>query len=137
MPRAKQAKSRAAVAQVMLDLPEDLKAPEGLSERSLQAWETIVQFLVANDLTYTGGCGAFMDPKEWKERGGEYGTESVLVIFHEGSEVGQAFSMDDCYERGGGANCYAKLEAMSDELAKIGLFAEQCTRRYSAVYEIK
>lgn len=137
MARAKKAKSRVAVAQVMLDLPNDFKAPEGLSKRGLAAWEVIVQFLVANGLTYTGGCGAFIDPKEWKARGGEYGCESVLVVFHEGSEVGAAFSMDHCYEHGGGsAKSYAKLEAMSDELAKIGLFAEQCTRTYSAVYEI-
>jgi hypothetical protein len=128
----------AAVAQVMLDLPKDLAMPEGLSARGAQAWEVIVQFLVANGLTYTGGCGAFMDPKEWRERGGEYGCESVLVVFHEGSEVGAAFSMDHCYERGGGrASSYAKLEAMQAELAKIGLFAEQCTRTYSAVYEIQ
>ncbi len=29
------------------------------------------------------------------------------------------------------------IEEMSDELAKLGLFAEQCTRTYSGVYEIK
>lgn len=129
-------KSDAAdVVQVMLDLPEDMEMPEGLSARGFQAWQAIVQFLSKNGLIYTGGCKTFMDPKEWT---GEYGKNSVLLVFHEGSEVGAAFSYDHCYEHGGGsAKGYAKLEAMQDELEKIGLFAEQCTLGYSAVYEVR
>lgn len=128
----------AAVVQVMLDLPPDLAMPNGLSARGFQAWELIVQFLARHSLTDAGGCKAFMDPKEWKARGGEYGTRSVLIVFHEGGDIGHAFSYDRCYERGSGrASSYAKLEAMSDELKKIGLYAEQCTRRYSAIYEVQ
>lgn len=125
----------AAVAQIMLDLPRDLNAPEGLSARGMQAWNCIVQFLAEHGLIYTGGCEAFRNPKDWD---GDYGKRSVLVVLHEGSEVGRAFSYDYCYEHGGGRpESYKVLEKMSDELAKIGLYAEQCTRTYSAVYEIR
>lgn len=134
MPKQFKKSDAAAVAQVMLDLPEDLAVPEGLTARGFRAWETIVQFLSKNGLTCTGGCKAFMNPKDWT---GEYGKSSVLLVFHEGSEVGAAFSYDYCYEHGGSANSYEKLGAMQDELAKVGLVAEQCTLGYSAVYEIK
>ena len=126
--------AEAAVAQVMLDLPEDLAMPEGLSERAAQAWNVIVQFLAENGLTHTGGRKAFVNPSEWTG----YSEESLLLVFHEGSDVGQAFSLDYCYERrGSGASCYAKLEAMAEKLRRIGLFTELASRCYSAVYEIR
>ena len=105
----------------------DLQTPSDLTTLGKTACETIVAFLKKKKLTNTGGGKAFYSPKEWKERGEDYGTESELVVVHDGGDHARAFSWD--YED------YTTIEALNVELAKIGLFAEQCTTWYSAIYK--
>lgn len=113
--------------------------PEGLSAEGVRAYETITAFLrerFDGDLPETGGCKTFYSPKEWAERGEEYGRSSVLIVVYEGSDVAPFFSLDACYEqaRPGKSNCYARQEAMADKLGAIGLYSEECTTWYCAVY---
>jgi len=116
--------SISAIAEVM-EFNSDLLPPEGISPRAKQAYDVILPFLIAHDLTFTGGCQVFHRPEDWD---GDYGKGSVLVILYEGASAGNAFSYD--------REQYPLIEALDKELAKIGLFSEQCTTYYSAVYEI-
>ena len=75
-----------------------------------------------------GGCKAFWTPKEWKAKGENYGRDSVLVLCHDGGDLGPFFSYD--YE------AYTLMDQMRDKLAAIGLYPEQCTGWYTALYEL-
>lgn len=75
---------------------------------------------------HLGEYPSFYTPQEWKERGEEYGTESELVVVHDGGYLAPYFNWDYC--------CYGDVERMGKALGKIGYFAEQCTCWYSAVY---
>ena len=75
-----------------------------------------------------GGCKAFYTPKEWKERGEEYGTTSELILVHDGGDMAPYCNWDYC--------SYEMVEALSDVLRAEGYFVEQCTSWYSAVYEV-
>jgi hypothetical protein len=107
---------------------KDLNKPDGLDKLGTLAHKTIIKFLTKSDLTNTGGCKAFYSPEEWKERGEDYGTNSKLVIVHDGGSLASVFNLD--YEQ------YELNESMNQELIRHGLFVEQCTSWYSAVYEI-
>ena len=104
----------------------DLHQPDNLSDTGKQAHEAIVAFLEKNGLTYTGGCRTFYSPKEWEERGEDYGRNSELVIVHDGGDPGDAFSWD--------RENYKVIEAMNETLKPLGVYSEQCTCWYSAIY---
>lgn len=75
----------------------------------------------------TGGCRPFYTPAEWKNRGEDYGTESVLVLVHDGGDLARFCNSD-----------YADLRAMEDFrsfLKSKNLYLEGCTCWYSAIYE--
>lgn len=99
--------------------------------------EAIYQFLVAetkrermddepDSLPYAG-CRAFWSPEEWLEKGEEYGRNAVLVLCHDGSDLGRYCSYDKCD--------YAAIERLSAHLAPLGCYVEQCTSWYSAVHK--
>lgn len=73
-----------------------------------------------------GGCRAFYSPKEWAERGEEYGRESVLIICHDGGSLAPFCRYDY-----GDYDAIARLDAA---LRSVGYYVEQCTSWYSAVY---
>ena len=78
---------------------------------------------------YGGGCKAFYSPKEWKKRGEDYGTESLLILCHDGGDLAPLCNWD--YE------CYKSMEDFNDFLQqKHGVYLEQCTSWYSAVYPL-
>ena len=104
---------------VDLDIPED-------DPKAAAAAVVVRSFLEKREATYTGGCRAFYSPREWAARCEQYGLNSVLVICHDGGSVGQFFSYDQ--------EDYDAIEAMSEELRQHGLYAEQCTTWYSALY---
>jgi hypothetical protein len=104
----------------------DLQQPNDLSTKGKQAHKAIVAFLEKHKLTYTGGCRAFYSPKEWTERGEEYGCDSELVIVHDGGNVGDAFSYD--------SENYGMIEEMNILLKPLGVYSEPCTRWYTAIY---
>ena len=76
-----------------------------------------------------GGCRAFYSTKEWKDRGESYGLNSLLILCHDGGDLGPLCSWD--YE------CYKAMDDFSNFLReKHGVYIEQCTSWYSAVYSI-
>lgn len=72
-------------------------------------------------------CKPFYTPKEWTERGEDYGTESELVVVYDG-----LYSFSHICNTDYGFKAYEKLQ---EELSKAGYFFEQCTNWYGAVYK--
>lgn len=104
-----------------------LEKPEGLSELGGKAYDSIIEFLKANELTDTGGCKVFYSPKQWREKGERYGIGSELIICYDGGDHARAFAY--AYE------AYSTMEALSNHLQPLGVFCEQCTGWYSAIYK--
>lgn len=123
-----QSDPRTEYKETMQNIAIDLARPENLSPEGNAAYDTILSFLKEIDLMYTGGCKVFYSPEEWKERGEQYGTKSHLVVVYDGGAHGQAFSLDHA------APSYVHHEAMRDRLGEIGLYTEECTTWYCAVY---
>jgi len=59
---------------------------------------------------------------------GRYGHGSLMILLHDSCDPLAAYVNYDCQQ-------YAKIEQLSDALSDIGLFVEDCTGDYSAVYE--
>lgn len=104
---------------------DDLKVPEGLSDLGKKAAEAV---LATTGAESGGGCRAFYTPEEWAARGEKYGTGSVLVVVHDGGDLAPSFNMDHC--------AYESMERVRKALEPLGLYAEQCTSWYSAIYKI-
>jgi len=100
----------------------DLRRPEGLSARGEEAWRAVTSFLSERGLTQTGGCRAFYSPEEWRKRGEKYGVNSELVIVYDGGDVR--------------AVCGMGRGPVDDRLKALGLYIEECTGWYSAVYPV-
>lgn len=100
--------------------------PKGLSKKGRDAAKVILDFLKEKGLTDHGGGGKFYSPKEWKDRGESYGTNSVLVVTHDGGDHAGAFNWD--YEQ------YGLLDELRLRLNAEGMYQEQCTCWYSAIY---
>lgn len=121
-----------------------LDMPENLDDAGRRAYEIIVAYLRQHDLTHTGGCKAFYAPVEWAEREEQYGTQSRLVVVYDGGDLRPVFSMDAAYdldcaiyeETGKTREPYSLYEGMQDKLREAGLYFEECTRWYSAVYSV-
>jgi len=113
----------------------DLIMPDGLDEKGQKAHAIIIEYLKANKLTCTE-LRAFYAPAEWRERGEQYGTESHLIVMYDGAtSLQRVFSMDACYAMTRpGVDCYALYEGMQAKLGEAGLFFEECTRWYAAIY---
>jgi hypothetical protein len=107
--------------------------PKGLSKKGRQAYRAIVDALRKHGLVYTGGGRAFYSPKEWKDRGEDYGTESQLVVVYDGGDLFYVFnsSMHSEFEKPANVR-----EEIDKRLADFGLYVEECTGWYAAVYEI-
>lgn len=114
---------------IMKNITADLVCPKDVSARGHLAYEIIMKFLKENDLTYTGGCKVFHSPQEWKERGEQYGTKSHLIVAYDGGNHGQVFSLDHASPH------YELYETMQKTLAQHGLYTEECTCWYCAVYD--
>ena len=104
----------------------NLDKPTGLGPRGEAAYDAIVAFLRRRKMTYTGGCKTFYSPAEWKARGEKYGLESALIVVYAGGEVRRAFCADE--------EDYKCIDAMHAALEKVGLYAEECTGWYCAIY---
>jgi hypothetical protein len=103
--------------------------PADLSPKGRKAAKAILAFLTENDMTDHGGGGKFYSPQEWEDRGEDYGTKSLLIVTHDGGDHASAFNWD--YER------YDVIEDLRLRLKEIGVYAEQCTSWYSAIYKIR
>ena len=105
--------------------------PTNLEANGKLAYKIITDFLIQNLATYTGGCKPFYSPSEWKERGERYGTKSHLVIVYDGGDLSRIFNSDYA-----ALNNYKLYEAVGSQLREYGLFVEECTSWYSAIYSI-
>lgn len=105
---------------------ESWPIPEDLDPLGRTAAETLRDFFAENGITGHGGGGKFYSPREWAARGERYGTESLLIVTHEGGNHAGAFNLD--YQQ------YALFDAMVRRLDTIGVFCEACTSWYSAIY---
>lgn len=102
--------------------------PDDLSADGRRAAEAIHAFLVARDMSYHGGGGRFYSPQMWKDRGERYGTESLLVITHDGGDHACAFNLD--------YGAHAVHEELQNRLGELGMFVEAATSWYSSVYPL-
>lgn len=100
--------------------------PAGLSKAGREAAKVIRDYLVEAGLDDHGGGGRFYTPREWRDRGEAYGTNSLLIVTHDGGDHAAAFNWD--YE------AYSVMEELRRRLARIGVYGEQCTSWYSAIY---
>ena len=100
--------------------------PADLCEDGRQAANVIRDFLAEHDATNHGGGGKFYSPSQWADRGEAYGTNSLLVITHDGGDHAGAFNLD--YEQ------YEMNNELQKRLMSRGMFVEGCTCWYSAVY---
>lgn len=107
-------------------MADDFEMPADLTETGKRAYGLILDFLKENHLQFAGGCKTFYSPDEWKSRGESYGRDSQLIVVYDGGDVGNAFSFD--------MENYDMVEKLRVRLADAGLFSEQCTTWYSAVY---
>ena len=104
---------------------DTLRIPAGL-RKGQKAADVILAMLRMDDNLDTGGCRAFYSPAEWKRRGEEYGTKSLLVVVYDGGDLYHYFSyMSESHER---------RERMEKALDAAGFWVEPCTNWYSAVY---
>lgn len=109
-------------------MSKGLEIPKDLKPKARKAAEAIVRVLAENEATNTGGCRAFYSPDEWSDRGEDYGTGSVLVVVHDGGDHAAFFNY--AYEQPG------LMEKVQEALRPLGLYVEQCTGWYSAVYGV-
>jgi hypothetical protein len=110
---------------------EDFKIPKGLSCKGQKAAEVIVAVIQKHTIDRNpdgGGCRAFYTPEEWTDREELYGQDSELVVCHDGGDAAAYFNYD--YE------CYKMMDFMQRELERHGMYAEQCTSWYTAIYKI-
>lgn len=128
----------------MASKSDDLGMPRDLGSAGRRAYEIIVEYLKARGLDDNGGCKAFYSPAEWRKREEAYGTESHLVVVYDGGAIRPVFSMDAAYdldcavyqETGEKREPYQLYEGMQAKLREAGLYFEECTRWYSAVYSV-
>jgi hypothetical protein len=114
--------------EALMTTRDDLAIPTDLAPKGRKAAEAILSLLREKAADDTGGCKAFYSPEEWAERGESYGTESLLVVVHDGGCHAPFFNLDYCM--------YGYWEAMSAHLRKHGVYAEQCTSWYTAIYPL-
>jgi len=106
----------------------DLNAmPKGLSKTGQKAYRAIMAKLKQANALDTGGCRTFYSPAEWQARGEDYGCNSELIVVYDGGDVRPFFSYDE--------ECYSLIENMRQALEAKGVYSEQCTTWYSAVYD--
>jgi hypothetical protein len=89
--------------------------------------KVILQVAKKCGMSYTGGCTPFYSPTEWKERGEKYGRESLLIACHDGGDLEGFFSP---YE-----NIEEFSEMLRAALEAEGMYFENCTGWYTAIYE--
>lgn len=107
----------------------DFDIPKGLSKVGRKAAYAIRNKVIAafgKDAS-GGGCKAFYTPAEWAERGEEYGTRSELIVVYDGGCLRPFFEHE-------GMNS-SLIDSLVDVLAEIGVYSENCTGWYSAVYK--
>lgn len=105
-----------------------LDIPENLSVQGKAAVEVIIKRVRADQANPIGLEQAFCSAQDWADRGEKYGLKSELIIIHDGGDLGPYFSYD--------RENYNAIEKMDKDLHEIGMYAQQCTRWYTAIYKL-
>ena len=106
------------------------KIPTPLKREGRRAAKIIRDYCQTHDLGSSERM--FYSPREWTDRGEQYGTESLLVIVHEACDASIAISLDGAYNSGVSYDHYNALDkALRDE----GLYLEGLYSWCSAVYK--
>jgi hypothetical protein len=105
----------------------DLDIPTGLSAKGRKGAKIIKKFLTDIGETSQGGCRLFYTPQEWKNRGELYGTSGELVVVYDGGYL---------YSVMNGEFGWSSQTKLNDLLQAEGLYLEQSTNWYSALYTI-
>lgn len=113
-------------------MDKNFAKPEGLSEKGELAYKAIMDVLATTFEMFgaepdSGGCKGFYSPAEWIARGERYGRDAELIIVYDGSDLGMFFNTYDAF--------YESQDRMREALDKLGLFTEECTNWYAAVYK--
>lgn len=107
---------------------ENFDIPNGLTDRGKAAAQVIIDFCKQHDLE--SDQEVFFDPHHWM---GAFGDNSLLIVTHANTDASRALSLDGAYERN--RRDYSLYDALYKQLASVGVYIEQCTKYYSAVYE--
>lgn len=99
-----------------------------LTGEPLRLAVAIREFMRSEDSLYNGGCRAFYSPQEWQERGEMYGTNSALVLCHDGGELS--------YRCNYGKGQPDEIKRFDDFIRSLGYYVESCTGWYSALYPL-
>lgn len=105
----------------------DLRIPDNLMPRAAEAHRVILGVIRRFRATFTGGCRAFYSRREWRERGEAYGTNAHLIVAYDGGDL------SDFFRLGGDEG---RWRAMDSALRAVGLYAEECTGWYAAIYPV-
>lgn len=108
----------------------NLRIPTGLTEAGQRAHAIILAYLQQHRLSGSKDSRTFYSPGEWRARNEKYGAQGQLIIVYDGGDLRPVFSMDAAYDRG----TYALYEGLQEKLHEVGLYFEECTNWYSAVY---
>lgn len=110
----------------MIDRIEELwPLPEGRDE-TRRAAKIVRDYLVRHEVIEHGGGGKFYTPAEWRDRGESYGLDALVIVTHDGGDHAGCFNWD--YEQ------YGLLEGLMEHLRGHGLWMEQCTSWYTAIF---
>jgi hypothetical protein len=106
-----------------------ISCPSDLNELGKQAYEVILRVVTEEmgESPRTEGK-TFYSPLEWRLRNESYGTNSELIIVHDGGVFAKFFNLDYGH--------YELEDKIQNELNKIGLYAQACTSWYTAIYKI-
>ena len=107
----------------------DFAMPDDLSEDGQRAWKAIVTLLMTDDpLMSTGGCRAFRSPMfHLNVQGESYGKGSELIVVYDGGDHRPYFTLD--------CESDELRERMNSMLEPLGMYLEECTSWYAAVYK--
>ncbi len=106
-----------------LEIPDDL-APE--ARKAAEILIAVAREELGHDPS--AGCRSFYSAAEWRARGEEYGRQSLLVVVHDGGDLAPMLNYDYM--------CYPLIEELERKLRAVGLYAENCTCWYSAIYAV-
>lgn len=111
----------------LIHVDRNLAIPPELSLQGKKAAQLILEFLLAEGLTGTGGCQAFYSPEQWKEAREKFGHDALLILVYDGGDI------DACMDSAKGR--HELVDRFSENLEQNGFVIEPCTHWYSAIYD--
>ena len=114
-----------------IKLNQDWRVPTGLSRKARKLVFAIRKLALKFSWS-AGGQKVFWSPKEWAEKGEQYGKGAELVILHEGGDHAPYFSLDHAYDE---RHPYLNYEFTIAFLQKYGYWSEGLYTWSTAIYK--